>query len=82
MTNSFRWKASAPKHRAATRNRAPGGGGGRERLGHRAAARKWCKNTRKDALEHNTVFKLYTEKKRIEKQYDEWNYTLRELGYK
>ena len=78
MTNSFRWKASAPKHRAATRNRAPGGGGGRERLGHRAALRKWSKNNRKDVREYN---KLYTEKKRIEKQYDEWNDTLRELGY-
>ena len=50
MTNSFRWKASAPKHRAATR--------------------KWYKNNRKDAREYN---KLYAEKKRIEKQYDEWN---------
>ena len=52
------------------------------RLRRIAATRKWYKNNRKDALEHNTVFKLYTEKKRIEKQYDEWNDTLRELGYK
>ena len=64
MTNSFRWKASAPKHRAATRYRAPG------RVGGRRSTSWWVKNNRKDVREYN---KLYTEKKRIEKQYDEWN---------
>ena len=76
MTNSFRWKASAPKHRAATRYRAP------SRVGGRRSTSWWVKNTRKDGLEHQQLNKLYTEKKRIEKQYDEWNDTLRELGYK
>ena len=54
-------------------------------LKHLAATRKWYKNNRmatpavKNVREYN---KLYTEKKRIEKQSDEWNDTLRELGYK
>ena len=69
MTNSL-------KHRAATGGNTHSSSA---RLRRSAATRKWYKNNRKDAREYN---KLYTEKKRIEKQYDEWNDTLRELGYK
>ena len=44
----------------------------------RADARKWRKNNPKKALEYA---RKYTENKRIKKAYDEWNDTLRELGY-
>ena len=44
----------------------------------RADARKWRKNNPEKALEYA---RKYTENKRIKKAYDEWNDTLRELGY-
>jgi len=44
----------------------------------RADARKWRKNNPEKALEYA---RKYTENKRIKKAYDEWNNTLRELGY-
>ena len=44
-----------------------------------ASARKWYKNNPDKVREYS---RKYAEKKRIEKQYDEWNDTLRELGYK
>ena len=44
----------------------------------RADARKWRKNNPERA--HEYAIK-YREDKRIKKAYDEWNDTLRELGY-
>ena len=44
----------------------------------RDEARKWRKNNPEKSREYS---RKNNEKKRIEKQYDEWNDTLRELGY-